>query len=131
MVEGAEACRSQPHQIRRGSIREKFSEAASSEIAVPLGDKQARLQLESPTPDMHLVTQGFVQGRNNPEDVANMSMLFNRFGRVRYMERAIAVWTEGDREIDQLRQLADQLFMRKSTPRTRTRQELSRLPIKS
>ncbi len=88
---------------------EKSFRDYSSEIAVPLGDKQARLQLESPTPDMHLVTQGFVQGRNNPEDVANMSMLFRRFGRVRYMERAIAVWTEGDREIDQLRQLADQL----------------------
>src|ERR1700732_3514184 len=38
-----------------------------AEIAVPAGDKQARLQLQSSSPDMKLVRQGFVQGRNNTE----------------------------------------------------------------
>jgi len=80
-----------------------------AEIAVPAGDKQARLQLERPSPDMALVQQGFVQGRNNPADVDNMSKLFRRFGRIGYMARAIVVWTEGDRYIDQLRALADDL----------------------
>jgi two-component system, cell cycle sensor histidine kinase and response regulator CckA len=80
-----------------------------SEVAVPAGDKQARLQLERLSPDLALVRQGFVQGRNSPEDVDNMSMLFRRFGSVGYMARAIAVWTEGDRYIDQLRSLADDL----------------------
>jgi hypothetical protein len=32
------------------------------EIAVPTGDKQARLQLQSSSPDMALVREGFVQG---------------------------------------------------------------------
>ncbi len=80
-----------------------------AEIAVPAGDKQARLQLERLSPDMALVQQGFVQGRNNPADVDNMSMLFRRFGSIGYMARAIVVWTEGDRYIDQLRSLADDL----------------------
>jgi len=31
-----------------------------AEIAVPIGDKQARLQLQSSSPDMELVRQGFV-----------------------------------------------------------------------
>src|SRR6202049_327185 len=80
-----------------------------SEIAVPIGDKQARLELQRPSLDMSLVRQGFIQGRNSPEDVDSMAMLFRRFGRVGYMARAIAIWTEGDRDIDQLRSLADDL----------------------
>ncbi len=79
------------------------------EIAVPAGDKQALLQLQSRSPDMKLVREGFVQGRNSPEDVDSMAMLVRRFGRTRYMARAIAVWTEGNRYIDQLRSLADDL----------------------
>ena len=80
-----------------------------AEIAVPTGDKQARLQLQSPSPDMGLVRQGFVQGRNSPKDVDSMARLFRRFGHIGYMARAIAVWTEGDGYIDQLRSLADEL----------------------
>src|SRR5437660_1912975 len=38
-----------------------------------------------------------------------MSKLVRRFGRIGYMARAIAIWTEGDRYIDQLRALADEL----------------------
>jgi two-component system cell cycle sensor histidine kinase/response regulator CckA len=87
-----------------------------AEIAVPLGDRQARLQLQSPSPDMARVSQGFVQGRNNPEDVADMAMLFRRFGRVGYMAKAIAVWTEGDLQIDQLRDLAGQLHREVNSP---------------
>jgi PAS domain S-box-containing protein len=79
------------------------------EIAVPTGDQQARLELQRSSPDMTLVRQGLLQGRNSPEDVDSMSMLFRRFGRVGYMARAIAIWTDGDRYIDQLRVLADEL----------------------
>jgi len=79
------------------------------EIAVPTGDKQARLQLQRPTPDMALVYRGFILGRNHPDDVESMSILFRRFGRFGYMARAVAVWTEGDACIDQLRVLGDEL----------------------
>ena len=58
---------------------------------------------------MALVRQGFIQGRNSPEDVASMAMLFRRFGRIGYMARAIAIWTDGDAYIDQLRSLAADL----------------------
>lgn len=80
-----------------------------SEIAVPIGDKQARLELQSPSPNMSLVRQGFVEGRNNPEDVDSMARLFRRFGHIGYMAQAIAIWTNGDRFIDQLRILGDDL----------------------
>lgn len=80
-----------------------------SEIAVPIGDKQARLQLLRLSPDMNLVREGFIRGRNSPEDVEKLSTLFRRFGRLGYMARAIAIWTEGDGYIDQIRALADEL----------------------
>jgi two-component system, cell cycle sensor histidine kinase and response regulator CckA len=92
-----------------GSHAEADYQTYLSEIAVPLGDKQARLQLQSSKPDMALVYQGFVQGRNAPDDVDSMAMLFRRFGRIGYMAHAVKVWTEGDACIDQMRSLAEQL----------------------
>src|SRR5579864_2850702 len=68
-----------------------------ADIAVPIGDKLARLQLQRPSPDMAVVRQGFLQGRNSPEDLGSMVMLFRRFGRIGYMARAIAIWTDGDK----------------------------------
>ena len=87
-----------------------------SEIAVPTGDKQARLELQRPSPDMSQVRRGFEQGRNSPEDVDSMSKLFRRFGRIGYMARAIAIWTDGDQYIDQLRSLADNLHREINSP---------------
>ena len=77
-----------------------------ADIAVPVGDKEARLQLERATPDMSVVRHGFIQGRNSPEDVESMAELFRRFRHVGYMAQAIAIWTQGDQYIDQLRQWA-------------------------
>jgi two-component system, cell cycle sensor histidine kinase and response regulator CckA len=80
-----------------------------SEIAVPLGDNQARVQLQLPSPNMDLVRQGFVQGRNSPDDVDKMATLFRRLGHVGYMAKAIAIWTEGDHSIEELRAAAEDL----------------------
>jgi len=80
-----------------------------TEVAAPVGDRQARLQLQNPLPDMDQVYRGFVQGRNSPEDVDSMATLFRRFGHFGYMARAIAIWTEGDRNIERLRSLAEDL----------------------
>ena len=88
-----------------------------AEIGVPLGDHMARLQLQNPSPDMRLVSQGLIQGRNSPEDVNDMAMLFRRFGRVGYMAKAIAIWTEGDRQIDLLRDLANRLHQEVTSQR--------------
>ncbi|HET7893408.1 MAG TPA: PAS domain S-box protein [Candidatus Sulfotelmatobacter sp.] len=92
-----------------GSHAEADYEQFLSEISVPVGDKQARLELQKASPDMDVVRHGLLQGRNSPDDVASMSRLFRQFGRFGYMARAIAVWTDGDRYIDELRSLADEL----------------------
>ena len=77
-------------------------EAYQKALLVPLGDKQARLELEKSVPDMNLVRIGLLQGRNNPEDVYGMSAMFRHCRKVRYMSEAIRIWEQGDILIEQL-----------------------------
>ncbi len=74
-------------------------------LSVPLGDRKARLALQSDPPDIERARQGFLQGRNHPDDVDEMIDLFLNFGEFSYMKKAISIWTEGDRMIDELLRL--------------------------
>ena len=73
-------------------------------IAVPLGDRRARMELEQPSPDLEAVRAGFIAGRNSPEDIDGMIFLFQWFGRITYMRQSIATWTDADRYIVELEQ---------------------------
>ncbi len=84
-------------------------QAYLSGLAVPLGDRQARLELEKPQPDLQVVSEGLRAGGNHPEDVEGMANLFRRFRRVPQMARAIDIWAEGDAEIARLRHLGEAL----------------------
>src|SRR6185369_10627798 len=55
-----------------------WSKAQKDAVGVTFGDRRARLELEKPAPDMRNVTEGFVTGRNHPDDVAGMATLFRR-----------------------------------------------------
>jgi PAS domain S-box-containing protein len=76
-------------------------------IAVPLGDRRARRELERPTPDPEVVVRGFLAGRNHPDDVATMALIFRRFHRVPHVARAIEIWRRADREILRLLAVGD------------------------
>jgi len=78
-------------------------------IAIPLGDKQARLELEKAEPHMPVAYAGFVIGGNHPDDVAGMAGFFVRYRHVSYLEKAIGIWAEGDRQIGTLLVLATRL----------------------
>ena len=86
-------------------------------LLVPLGDKQARLELEKPVPDMRIVRNGFIQGRNSPQDVEGMATLFRRFRHSRYMSEAVDIWTQGDALIERLEKLGDNLHDKISSGR--------------
>jgi diguanylate cyclase (GGDEF)-like protein/PAS domain S-box-containing protein len=73
--------------------------AYETAIAVPLGDRMAREELDRPRPDLSVVRHGFVQGRNHPEDVDEMARLYRAFRRLAPMRRAIEIWRAGDGEI--------------------------------
>ncbi len=78
-------------------------------IAVPLGDRQARLELEKPDPDFRIAHDGFVQGRNHFEDIDGMIRLFRRFRNVEFMAKAIDIWARADAQLEQLIKVADDL----------------------
>ncbi len=50
-----------------------------AEIAVPLADRAARLELQKPVPNYRLARLGLEGGGNDPADVAGMMRLFRLF----------------------------------------------------
>jgi diguanylate cyclase (GGDEF)-like protein/PAS domain S-box-containing protein len=81
-------------------------------IAVPKGDEKARIELLKPNPDEAIAWQGFVEGRNHPDDIERMIMLFRRFKDLWYMREIIELWTQGDLYVSQVTDIADELNAR-------------------
>lgn len=81
-------------------------------IAVPMGDRRARLELEKDDPDLAVAREGFIAGRNDPDDIDGMIMLFRRFRGVNFMKRAIHFWAQGDEGIAELDAAAEDLHRR-------------------
>ena len=75
-------------------------------LAVPLGDRRARLELDRAGTDMAVVREGFEQGGNHPDDVAGMARLYIWLGAVPAIARAIEVWAAADVDIDRMAALA-------------------------
>lgn len=78
-------------------------------IALPLGDRKARLEMEKPVYDFETVRQGFVEGGNAAEDVPHMIFLFRRLGSMPYFGQAIVVWREAEHELLPLLALSDEI----------------------
>ena len=83
----------------------KFSQS----MQVPEGDRDARIELERTRPDLNIVRRGFIAGGNSPEDVDDLIFVFRRLRNTPYMSAAVAIWTQGDREIALLRKLGDRI----------------------
>ncbi|HEX9301205.1 MAG TPA: diguanylate cyclase [Casimicrobiaceae bacterium] len=81
-------------------------------IAVPMGDRRARLELEKGAPELAVAREGLIAGKNDPDDVDGMIMLFRRFRKVSFMSRAIGIWAEGDERIAELNAAAEALHER-------------------
>jgi two-component system cell cycle sensor histidine kinase/response regulator CckA len=98
------------HLIRYAETQDEAEYQAYLEaIAVPRGDKIARIELEKPEPDLDVAAAGFAQGRNHPADIPTLITTFRVFRQVSYIDQAITIWTEGDGLIDQLVADADRL----------------------
>ncbi|HUG24008.1 sensor histidine kinase [Piscinibacter sp.] len=74
-------------------------------LAVMLGGRTARLELEKPQPDLAVVRAGLLAGEHAADDIPGMIRLYRYFRHVDFMEEAIGAWTEGDRLIEQLQAL--------------------------
>jgi diguanylate cyclase (GGDEF)-like protein len=78
-------------------------------LNVILGDRQARMELEKRAPDYGRARDGFLQGRNHPDDVDGMIGLFRHFRHIPDIDKAIGIWTRADAQIDQLMLLANDI----------------------
>jgi len=80
----------------------RFFEAFHRAIAVPMGDRVAREELEQPHPDPAKVDAGFLAGQNDPRDVRGLARLYAWLAWWEPFSHAIDDWREGDRLVAQL-----------------------------
>jgi diguanylate cyclase (GGDEF)-like protein/PAS domain S-box-containing protein len=73
------------------------------------GDRRARLTLDSEEPDFNVAREGFLAGRNHPDDVRLMIRLFLHARDLELFDRAVVAWTQGDRKFDELAQAGERL----------------------
>ncbi|MGH8504381.1 MAG: putative bifunctional diguanylate cyclase/phosphodiesterase, partial [Stenotrophobium sp.] len=78
-------------------------------LAVPLGDHQARIELQKPQFDRQIVARGFIQGGNAAVDVPNMIFMFRWFHDVSYMSAAIEAWTNADAQVAALARCGEEI----------------------
>jgi diguanylate cyclase (GGDEF)-like protein len=78
-------------------------------LAVPEGDRVARMQLQLAHPDYALARRGFLAGGNAPADVTGLIVLFRLFQHLPVMAHAVAVWSAADAVIEDLRRDGDLL----------------------
>ncbi len=77
-------------------------QAFQAALQVSLGDRQARLELDKPDPDLKLAARGFLQGRNHPDDIDGMIHLYRNFRAAPELDNAIAIWAAADARMDEL-----------------------------
>lgn len=78
-------------------------------MKVPLGDYEARTELDKPRFNTDKVTKAFLQGRNNAADIPGMISLYRDFGELSYLERAVEIWKRSDSKLMELQAVAAQL----------------------
>lgn len=65
------------------------------ELSVPIGDSLARVGLIRGD-DRARIEEGFLAGRNHPDDISDLIWMFQTFQEVDFMKNAIQIWKEAD-----------------------------------
>ena len=93
-------------------------------MRLPLGDRQARIEMIKPDYDPEVVLRGFLDGGNSAEDIPYMVSLFRHFGYTAPFTPAIAVWSEADRYLLRLLDCGQEVHLAISSGQlTRERQD--------
>lgn len=87
-------------------------------LNVPLGDRAARIQLQSDNPDFEATYNGFLAGQNQAEDIPGMIRFFQRFQHFPYMSDAIVIWSKADENIKKLQQLGKKIHLAQQNKNT-------------
>jgi signal transduction histidine kinase len=78
------------------------------ELSVPIGDSLARVGLLRGD-DRARIEEGFLAGRNHPDDIDDLIWMFEKFQHVEFMQNAIQIWKEADYLVGQELALAYEL----------------------
>jgi PAS domain S-box-containing protein len=98
---------------------ERFMGDFRRSLAVPLGDRLAREELDLPHPDMAKVYRGLRQGQNDPHDMPGLAQLYRWVGWWGPFARAVEDWRAADALVDQLARLGEEIVLaRASGPST-------------
>lgn len=83
--------------LKYGSTRDEAAYQKFKELMrVPMGDHKALVELGKPKPNLKIVREGLIEGRNHPDDVDRMINLFTRFYKNHYIGQVIQVWNAAD-----------------------------------
>lgn len=80
----------------------RYYELFQNQLRIPLGDRQARIELEKEVFDRQKVIESFTAGQIHPDDMDAMISLARRFYQVPHLARAFDRWRIGDGLITKL-----------------------------
>jgi len=87
-----------------------------NEIDVILGDRASRHEIMENDPyNFEIVRDGFIRGKNHPEDVERLAYLIEHFRNYRYIREPISIWQQADVLVDRLTILGQQLHQQISS----------------
>lgn len=95
-------------------------------LAIPLGDRVAREELEKKAPNYPAIYSGFRQGQVEEADIPGMIILFRSFRNFKEINTAVGIWTAADVYIEDIQLAGEQLHRLVST-HTATDQEVTTL----
>jgi diguanylate cyclase (GGDEF)-like protein/PAS domain S-box-containing protein len=97
-----------------------YYERYQQALSIPLGDYQARLEMDKPDFDYTKAYSGLLRGDNHPDDIPGMIRLYRCCAEYSYFKHAVSIWEEGDKYIAQLqhlgRDLHDEISSGRSSP---------------
>ena len=96
------------HQYALSGNEKHFGKYEAA-IAVPLGYRQARAELDKADPDPEVIRQGMMQGHSHPDAAAGPVWMFRLLRSVGPATRAIRIWGEADLLVAQLQNVAEQV----------------------
>lgn len=88
---------------------EAFYDTFNEFMAISIGDRIAREEMEKANPDFSVVHRGFIQGRNHPDDVAGLAGVFVWLKDWGPFKVAVDDWRHGDKLNNQLVEAATRL----------------------
>src|SRR5579863_1846277 len=78
-------------------------------IAVPLADRTAKLEMNKADPDHEVITNAFLNGKIEPQDIDGMIWLYRNFKTTPWFRHAANYWDIGDVYLLRLRDIGSRL----------------------